>query len=535
LDKNYSPENVTGGEMRVMVTPAPIYINASPVTVGVKDEAGPVIVSAECIKSLIPDGNDVLLIKMSETSSIPNGMGNLPFNFVVKQGGSLYTVSFADITLEDGVYKCIVSAKDSGKDGKISKGDSIFVNVNGNVKDINGVYQLIETNKRVEITMKTVIGLISAVYLDTNTVHDGYTDIIRIDLGMEVSQEFAERIAASIDLSSDRKFTVSGVKAVSNGIELSVVEEKKYHAKEGYSLVKTNIDLSSDSVWLKTPILSDDGLLTVDASKTVVTDGVAPVVSHGIYDVGVNETTLEVVFSEPVDLKSYATDKPYKFLATKLGDEFTMTFAPSLPVQGKSADRWIYKIESKSIAYPVKGDSLWIAFDGIVFDLEGNKQDLTVRAPLLADSYPFELDLYVVPQPMSLIKLGDKRYEPKDLNDNLADYYKIPSSMRKGVAIVLEAKGPITDVSLQKGVVKIIDQTGNLVTDEISMKFDMTDRGTVAGVAVWDGKNRSGRTIGAATYLAIVEVEVKFDDRDAKESRAYRRAIMVTSGGDALK
>jgi hypothetical protein len=160
-----------------------------------------------------------------------------------------------------------------------------------------------------------------------------------------------------------------------------------------------------------------------------------------------------------------------------------------------------------------------------LYDTLGNEQKITAKAPLFAEN-PSGLELYIVPQPLQLTGKSSG-YEPKLLHEGLLDYYGIKKA-DKGVAIILEAKGPMTDMGAQKGTVKIIDQIGNLVAGNIEMEFNPTRTGTVAGVAVWNAKNTKGRTVSAATYLAIVEVEVKFDGKSLSESYVYRKAIMVT-------
>jgi hypothetical protein len=541
LKEKYVPADVTGGDMSVVIT-YPDKYNTPNATVTVADKAAPVIkgLTAEYIKSLVPDGKDTLILTMSESSDIRIKGGNLPFKFVKKDDkDSYYTVSFVEIIGD----KYVVGAEDSQNGRKIFEGDSVFVNPEGNVRDLDNNYQTIEGNKRVEIVMKTVTQINSAVYLDTNTVHDGYIDIIRLNLGMDVDTAFANKLVKALELSKERNFDSVKVTSIKDGIiELSVVEyaAKFVNGKDGKrnGPPRTGL-LSDDSVKVLSNVVSDDGLLTVKAYSTPVTDSVAPVIVKGIYNVGA-DTTLDVVYSEPVIAQS---GNPYKFwhrLPAPKGELFDMGFAPGAPTQqGNNTLR--YKVISSTVTYPLAEDSIWIVSGGYIEDNSGNVQDLTVRAPLeLKNKYPSELDLYVVPQPLYMIKVGDKRYEAKLLDKKLMEYYNIPESKNKGVALVLEAKGPLsTDLSKHQGFIKVIDQTGNGVTEEIPMVFttiaDGERQGNVVGVAVWDGKNTSGRNVGASTYLALVQVEVQFDDRDGKEVRAYRKVIAVTTANEVLK
>jgi hypothetical protein len=370
----------------------------------------------------------------------------------------------------------------------------------------------------------------SAAYFETakSKGHNGWIDSIRIDLGIEVSNEVAQELVEALKpnlAKITRKFEVLSFKVEGTAVVLSVVETRKNTAGE---LPKTD-RYEDDSLWIDASITNK--LLTIKSGGVGIKDSVAPVILYAQYTVG-TEITLDVVYSEPVNATNA---NPYLFWQVKPapGKEFTMTFDAAVPTK-PAANILRYNVTGTSIPYPVANDSIWIIKGGIVGDLAGNIQDLTVRAPLkLTNQYPSGLELHIVPQPLQLVKVG-KSQEPKAINQNFLDYYGISESA-KGVAIVLEAKGPITDPNLQRGMVKIIDNTGNAVTEEMEMKFVITPQGTVSGVAVWDGKNRSGRTVGAATYLALVQVEVKFDDREATESRAYRKVIAVTTAKDVLE
>lgn len=514
-----APVDQTSGIMEVNITHNN-FADEPVQNVNPEDKAAPVVKNADYIK--VPNGNDTLKIVMSEYSQIPNEDGLPAFLFVTANG-----VMFDEIIDNgDRTYTLVVS---KGSSGKISETDFVFVNSLAGVKDIIAGEakntQDNPDNKKVPLNIKVTAKIISAVYLDTNNVRDGWIDVISIDLGMDkkIDAEFAQIIADALVLSPTRNFTINAITVTQNGFDLSVTEDKTNEKNTGL--------LSDDNISVTG--LPEFENITIQASEVQVEDGIAPVILHAQYTV--NETSknyLDVVFSEEVSAQN---GNPYKFwqINPAPGRNYNMTFeTPAKPTQ-ISPNTLRYTVDTSDVPYPVKNDSIWIVNGGVVGDALGNMQDLTVRAPLiLTNPYPSDLEVFVVPQPLYMIKAG-KGLEAKKLSQNFMEYYGI-EGQDKGVAIVLEAKGPVTSLD-QRGVVKVIDQLGNAVTDEMEMKFVMTKRGTVAGVVVWDGKNKVGRNVGASTYLAIVEVEVKFDDRDAKEARSYRKIIAVTTAKDVLQ
>ncbi|MDR0304340.1 MAG: hypothetical protein LBH98_06185 [Chitinispirillales bacterium] len=524
-----APKDVTSGDMNILVIHDGFTDdngNSATQPISVKDRAAPVVVSAGCIKSLAGD-NDTLIVTLSENVDVGVNNENIPFKFFALDGGRLYDIIFDDIKIDGTVCTFVVNNEYSGK---INEGDSIFINYSADVvvKDVPfGNEQLIRDNKRVEIKQKKSTRIISAAFFDRKDVRDGYVNVIEVNLGTRVSQEFAERIIDALVPSSTRLFTKGGVIAITDdGFEFSVTEYAAQEAAKGNRdehLPRTGI---GDDEILSLEDVITDGLITVNKSAVKPADRIAPVILEAWYNVD-KDTVLEVIFSEDVRLQDGF--KPYGFWQKSSGKEFGMTFGSS-PKKEKN-NEWRYKVNSVTIAYPNDGDSIWILNGGSVFDVSdgNNEQKLTTMAPLrLKRPYDMDIQLHIVPQPLRLSKNGGKgAYESNELDGEMSEFYNIaPGS--KGVAIILEMKGCVSNLNTQRGVVRIVDQTGNTVSDDIPMKFDITKNGSVAGVCVWDGKNNRGRTVGAASYLALVEAEVDFDDRPSKEKRQYRKTIAVT-------
>jgi hypothetical protein len=128
-----------------------------------------------------------------------------------------------------------------------------------------------------------------------------------------------------------------------------------------------------------------------------------------------------------------------------------------------------------------------------------------------------------------LTKSG-KGHEAKKLDEGLINHYKMYDNKDKGVAIIVEAKGPVSNLEIQSGNVRIFDQIGNAVSEQMPMNFVVSNKGAVSGVAVWDAKNEKGRNVGAGTYLAVVNVSMVFYDRSSRVERSYRKMIQVKVG-----
>jgi hypothetical protein len=112
--------------------------------------------------------------------------------------------------------------------------------------------------------------------------------------------------------------------------------------------------------------------------------------------------------------------------------------------------------------------------------------------------------------------------------------YDIPADMSRGVALVVVATGPVSQ-SGNSGSIRIIDNIGNVVRENVEMRFVVVKEGIhegkTVGVAVWDGKNEWDRLVGAASYLALIDVSVVFTDRANPVTRQFRQLISVRSSG----
>ncbi|MCL1947331.1 MAG: hypothetical protein FWF51_09335 [Chitinivibrionia bacterium] len=521
-----------------------------PQVVTASDSAAPVVKYAEYTR--VYGGNvDTLKVEMSELSDIALGGGNLPFKFVrhVDNREDATDILYDDVNLGtraehlgDGKYEFLISTKD-----KIGVKDSIFVNNSAVSPDaavsitVIKEYKIVGTpleqlnpnNMRREIKERMSIKMDPnlTVYLeDATTARDGYIDSIKINLGVEVSEAAAKEFAEKVVLSQTRKFKINDAVVDGNFVTLAVDEDIESNGKRGHS-ARTSVD-SIDLITLEEDL--EIGLLTIEKGDIKISDKVAPVILKGIFSPA--DSILDVVFSEKGI--EFSNENPYAFKDEK-GTEYTMTLGnPTLKKGGNNdgdTDTLRYKVEKVTgIPYPLNGDSLQIVKLDVIKDELGNAQVETVFAPLeLGGAYDKKVEVLIVPQPLTMMGNG-----PKDLDKNLLKYYGLEneSEMQKGVAIVVEAKGPLKE-GANSGYIKIIDQTGNAVTEKIAFKFHTNkEEGKVVGAAVWNGKNTAGRTVGASTYLALYEISIVFYDgkNEIPDNTRGQKIIQVISGGKAI-
>jgi hypothetical protein len=237
-----------------------------------------------------------------------------------------------------------------------------------------------------------------------------------------------------------------------------------------------------------------------------------------------------IKFSEAINVGGI---NPYEFLDKSTNLEFIMELSSPDSID---IDQVQYKVYSKSIDYVVSGDSISITTAGVVSDILGNFQTLTVRKPITVTTiYESKLELIIVPQPLTFINEGGT-VVAKELSEELMNYYNFPAELReigRGVAFLLRGTGPLAAVGEHRGEIKILDNVGNEITDVFEMVFTTDINGSISGVAIWDGKNKQGRTVGQSAYVALVNVNVKLDDgHDTKLNQKFIKMVGVRSDID---
>ncbi len=236
--------------------------------------------------------------------------------------------------------------------------------------------------------------------------------------------------------------------------------------------------------------------------------------------------TLKILYSENVGTPTIVYD--YLDKSTDLPFNATLTASSEVTPSEK-----IFNVENISIEYIVSGDSIRILDtngEGLVSDALNNHQHQSVFAPIVVENaYAIDLELKIFPQPLVLVAEESGATSPTQLDEKMVAHYNIQNNFAdlNGMAFIIEANGPIA-LNAASGKAQILDQLGNAVSDEITMIFDAKEGGNIAGVAIWDGKNQSGRTVGRGSYLLALEVSVETDEGD--KSRTIERSYIKTLG-----
>lgn len=514
---NGTPDNKTNGTMNITVKIPSDCGDDIERQIVAYDKAAPVLIeSAEYVKSLVAGKDDILIVKMSENFNVSVSGNNNPFKFAPAQTGPDYTwnISFSSAVTNGNI--CTLTVNSGVVD--ISDGDWIFINSSANsvISDNLNNEQKVADNKRVPLNVKTVTNITWSAYFDTSSISDGYVDLIKVDVGTEISAELAQKIADAIMLPSRFTNTKTAISMndASTGFSFGIVESSTLQAASGNrDNFPPRTSFGSDElIVLETTVI--DGAITVDTCRVTPDDSVAPVILYAEYSGDKNpDTTLNVVFSEAVN---YQSGNPYLYWTVSGDEEFTMEFHDNNPT--KINDNTLqYGVKSVSISFPVKNDSIWIVNNsqGYISDKYNNHQySQTVRARLDVPPYNRNFNVYAV-------SLDNEK------SSDFFDCYKITE--KKGIAIVVEATGPVSINGDHNATLRVLDALGNIVRDDIVMSnFGFACNGKFYGAVVWDGKNNKGRNVGAGAYLGLIQVEIMFDDPAAPlEARTIRKTLGV--------
>jgi VCBS repeat-containing protein len=491
LSLGRSLQDRTSGLMSIMVDALKFENGATQYPVA--DRAAPVISFASY---QISNGLAELSVYHSEVIS---GISTSPYRFISKGVDKTFEIGVAASSGNLSTYSFDKSIYIAGD------GDSICINQAGDVAD--GLLNIQKNPANVRKPIRLNNSVVSVSYLDTNEFADGYIDLISVETAIPLDSTFDEALkVAKFKLSASRGFIFDRANIVRSaiGFDIFVIEKR--------GEVRTSLD-SLDLFSLDSAVSSSVGNWSVAKSETPIkiTDRVAPVITAATFsftEEGVAEQLI-VEFSEPVEIGGV---NPYNFYDNSTGEMFTMEL--SLPeIVGPTQVK--YSVISKSIEYVVGGDSIAIELSGVMADTLLNNQGKTVRAKISVTSkYNSMLELFVYPQPMTLLPKGDS-YEAEPLEESLMNHFNFSAAQRsvgRGVAFILKASGPLAAAEKQFGEFKILDNLGNPITEFVPMDFDIDSEGSITGVAVWGGQNKRGRTVGRSAYFAVLRVRVVLDD-----------------------
>lgn len=252
--------------------------------------------------------------------------------------------------------------------------------------------------------------------------------------------------------------------------------------------------------------LKEDGYLK--SGNLQATDRVAPVVIEAVYIMQSKNwdgtaDTLRVRMSETFAFTASAISSEKRVKAFNLlwTDENSQYQLDLEPVGYDAFGIWytfIVRNRGSGPSFPADNDSLWIA-DGIIQDMATppNVQDGTNKRVRLKVQYPpVNMTAGLVPNP-----IGPK---PVDFRSTLG------VDVEPGTIALVQVKpeyfsdSAYTAERLKSIDVEIYDPVGNVVANELGV---INVDGSF--YAQWDGRNRTGRMVGAGTYLAVVYIRYR--------------------------
>ncbi len=501
--------NKTAGTMQLSIVHGGFGNQNDSITI--KDSAAPVVASGFY---QVMGANALLTVTMSETMQWNS---EVPFSFILNKKELVVPVG-ATAPATGTSYTFALPASTLA----IAPNDSIFVNVLGAVSDGINV-QVNPNNIRRPFVFENNIA--SAIYRDTSSIADGKIDQIKLTsaTGTSISDStLLAGLASGLILPRGLKFV--SIVSDSNGCVLNVTDS----ATTGKVSTAVSVE---DTLSTAGSISSINGGTIGKISGLKILDGIAPVINSAWYQIetrstGGIDTILTVLYSEPVkQVPAIGASHPFGFYDVSVTSPFTMDLT-------NDAKENRFLVTNQSIDYVVDGDSIRIERNLAVYDSVGNAQEMSVWAPIRVSlDYGIELRILIFPQPLVLTRDEDDRVTAAELDSRMRDHYRFSDNgidEKSGVAFVVEATGPLSPTGKHSATAQILDQTGNMVSDKFDFVFGTKEGGNLAGIAVWNGRNKTGRPVGAGSYLLAIDASVETDE--GEKSRVITKQFIKTVG-----
>lgn len=352
--------------------------------------------------------------------------------------------------------------------------------------------------KAYPFSISKILSFPSSYYYDNNA--DGYVDSIFIAVNGAVTSEDLNSLKNLIHLPVYRNFRVDSLKIVDGGLA--------YYVKDGSSEIKTNVT-SSDIIIIDNATLPNGGIVTANIIN--IQDKVAPVLISGRLLSSAVGDSLQVVFSEPINV--FISKSPILF---SLPDG--TIYHVELEAGGSLTRETQYtsKVTSVQAGHAIASNHfIWINSIAGINDKSGNIQSnpKNRKVPLTVLETPYD----IVP------KIINNPFKPND---------EIPEVVRKayeaigiipplhGMVIVVEPQEKILrNINLQ-GKLSVFDVVKNQIMKDIPGVFD---KQTQKLYFIWEGKNSNGRKVGTGTYTAVINISDT--DKNVKKTRTLRLGV----------
>lgn len=478
-------------------------------SISVDDGIGPVIVNADYFSFNSTTIKDTLIVLFSEKMATVSD--NHPFKFW-STSKSDYRIELRDIKTKSNLITFYVE-NCTDKITPVS-GDSLWIHYDHNVKDASGITQVNKNNRKQPLNFNSTYSIVSACYIDNNSISDGYIDIIRVHMDPVPKNMSFKSLANELKLPDYRSFkpiSESDITQINIGFEIAVTQD--------VSRPNTAIDNRDNLIISKSIKLTNDAVLSV--TETPILDSLAPVIISGDFkpahitpknsgkDV---PDTLIVTFSEktsPITVSTSVWPNPFSY-CHKDNKDYKMDLTT---LSNNESSKHTFLINNKNDV-PKKLDSLWITSNAEVQDANGIIQSKkTVKAPMTIGKFFYDFTTTLFPNP----------FEPDNIDDNtmskVYETYSITGDdIHKKMIIMLSPYGFVNEEITITGDATFFDPLGNVLVDKTPLVYNknLTKQ---AWYCLWEAVNSNKRKIGSGTYLCIINVTVEKDGEVSDKKR----------------
>lgn len=490
------------------------------VEIQIEDRMAPVIISASLIDSVKEGANDLLTINFSE--NVKNIEHENPFYFYTQSNSIQYNANLKVISLNNKTAKFKVVSIDGADE--INNGDSVNINwgINDPVSDLLTTTYNSQTNsenRKVQVDVTVIAdGVIveEVAYFDENA--DGKIDLIKIGIDLkDLDGLNLVNLVNALQLPKDRNLYINSYMKSITGLDLLVTQSISD------SEIITSVN-SSDILIIKN-IVSINNEIQLLPSEVLIADSMAPVILKALIIDSLNEDSrdeLIITYSEEIEQKvqdepiAFFTDEQYYNVELEINNQ-----------NSSSTSYWVKNIIGKEVI--TEGDSVrinWIYDDNIGDKLKNNQNNSENRSVELEiieipDSYKL-ITKSIIFKDNNKLKLNDDIWEIDKLKDLLGKH-DIGNNTVKGLTIITltpDDTTKVTEYDSLTGVISIYDAVGNEVLGKRSLVYDRQNNRLLF---LWDGKNNYGRSIGSASYLALINYSV-----------FYKNNIVLTEDSKAI-
>lgn len=430
------------------------------------DSIGPVLTGQAVLFEKTATGNDTMMVTFSEAVPVSAIKDSV---LLLRRAGVDFPVKVISImSTVPGTYTMKIIADAFGV--TIASGDSLWLNPNSLLTDLSG-NRAHPQNRAVPVVLKVSVPRVTyAYYQDTD--FNGIIDQITVGFSKTVA---ADQLTCSFTWNPNKSGVVDNSK-------VSMVPGSSSAILLAIDTLLTGSAIKTGGVLYATIVHRDFPGDTIFAD---VADSAAPVIAAArflpnrlITTTGTD--TLVINFSEPVP--SVTGIEAFN-LQGVTGGVYSFSVSANRYSNGQEY-RFIGFMQG--VAYPDKGDSIWLQPRSKLADNRGTIQNAEKNrhAPLVVGKMPYSVDILIGPNPF----------------DPFLEKVTVTIKTNARVATRVDSVVQVT----------VYDAVGNTVQVLFPERnVDGSLRWGVDGCLflIWNGENRQGRKVGNGTYLFFIKAD----------------------------